>query len=374
MKRGFIVFKGGREYPLPRWIVFLALVYLGLGLDTPLRAVAQDPCEDQRNLTFNCQFDSFSPAPGGTVPQGWWPFVISGRPAFDQASDTPKPPSLRIWSDGEPFVAGIYQEISGIEPGATYEAFIGWAVFQSSGAEMGRAIGIDPGGGTDATASSVIWSQEVWEKKRSNPELRVRVVAEAAKITVFVRINHPRSYGADQAFLDAVTLMRDDSVPIVNVATPTPLPTDTPSLTPTVTSTFMATPPPSSTPVPTNTDVPTSTTIATATEEAPTATATSTATMTVTAWPTGTPTAKATVTATGSAPTTWDLRGNAAEGVAELALAPIPQAALDAASESSSGITGWVLMVARPSWPAFALLAIVGLLGVIAIRHIRSGG
>ena len=210
----------------------------------PPVAGADDPCEDPRNLTYNCQFDSFAPAPGGEVPQGWWPFVLMGHPAFDAASDTPKQPALRIWSDGEAFVAGVYQEIAGIQPAATYEAFIGWAVFQSEGPQMGRSIGIDPGGGTDPSAPSVVWSPEVWEKKRSNPELRVRAVAEGERITVFVRVNHPHTYGADQAFLDAVCLFRDEAVPLAEIApaattTPAPPPTATP-LPPTATAVVVA--------------------------------------------------------------------------------------------------------------------------------------
>jgi len=195
-------------------------------------AQAQDPCEDPRNLTYNCQFDRFSPAPGGEVPEGWWPFVVSGHPAFDLASDTPRYPALRIWSDGEPFVAGIYQEVQGVVPGATYEAFIGWAVFQSQGSQMGRSIGIDPTGGTDPQSSRIIWSEEVWEKKRSNPELRVRAVAQSDKLTVFVRVDHPRTYGADEAFLDAVSLVRDEAVPVVLPATATATATVVPIQTP----------------------------------------------------------------------------------------------------------------------------------------------
>ncbi len=239
---------------------------------------AQDPCEDPRNLTFNCQFDTFAPAPGGEVPTGWWPFVVSGHPAFDAATDTPKLPSLRVWSDGEGFVAGIYQEVTGVEPGATYEAFVGWAVFQSAGSDMGRAIGIDPTGGTDPTADTVVWSPEVWEKKRSNPELRVRAVAQADRITVFVRANNPRSSGADQAFLDAVSLVRDETVAVAPVQAPEPaatteqLPVDTTPATgadapPT------STPPPTVAPAPTETPVPTASATATATT-GPTSTAT----------------------------------------------------------------------------------------------------
>lgn len=275
-------------------LAFIAVVALALLVVTPVGVAAQDPCEDPGNLTFNCQFDTFTAAPGGEVPTGWWPFVISGHPAFDSATDTPKLPSLRVWSDGEAFVAGIYQEVSGVEIGATYEVFVGWAVFQSNGSEMGRAIGIDPGGGTDPTSPAVVWSTEVWEKKRSNPELRVRAVAQADKITVFVRANNPHSSGADQAFFDAVSLIRDVSVPVEapvaveSTSTLVPLPTDTP---------VVAIVEPTSTPVPTATVPPTETATS-----PPTHTATSTTTPTPTV-PPDTPTP----TATRRSPEVWVL-------------------------------------------------------------------
>ena len=260
----------------------------------PRGVLAEDICADPRNKTFNCQFDSFGPAPGGSVPKGWWPFVISGAPAFDQASDTPKPPSLRIWSDGGTFVAGIYQVVRGITPGATYEAFIGWAVFASSGDRMGRVIGIDPRGGTDPTASSIVWSPEVWEKKRSNPELRVRAVAEADSLTVFVRVDHPASYGADQAFLDAVTLVQDDSVPIAPPASATATETSTPVPEPTTVEPTAVVETPTAALPATLSDDP----IASPGTATPSVTATGTPTVTLTPTPSPSPTGTAAATPT----------------------------------------------------------------------------
>jgi hypothetical protein len=306
-------------------------------------AAAQDPCENPGNKTFNCQFDTFTAAPGGEVPEGWWPFVLSGHPAFDAASDTPKFPALRIWADGEGFVAGIYQEVSGVEVGATYEAFVGWAVFQSAGPEMGRAIGIDPTGGTDPQAGSVVWSPEVWEKKRTNPELRVRAVAQSDRITVFVRVNNPRTYGADQAFLDAVSLIRDEPVPVVP---PAEIPTDTPvpepelPPDPTATPVLESAPAPDPTatavPVPTDTPVPT----ATATETAvPTPTATDTPEPTATSTPSPVP---PTATRVQPSPEVWVL---ASASPAALATAPFSTPAAARANVSGGG-NAWMLVTA----------------------------
>lgn len=353
----------------------------------PLPAAAQDPCEDAENLTINCQFDTFSAAPGGYVASGWWPFVIFGHPAFDQSSESPKQPAQRIWSDGEGFVAGIYQTVSGVTPGATYQAYIGWFVFQSTGPEMGRSIGIDPTGGTDPTSAAIVWSPEVWEKKRLAPELVARAVAQADTITVFVRVNHPKTYGADQAFLDAVSLVLDPSVPPLVVApaeTPTAWPTDTPVATATqvaATATqVVATAPAAPTPTPSEARE-------AAADGAPVAAGTSTLTPGTTstlamtlarpAASTGTPSPTATAIATSTpgptatplpAVTTWDVRGGT--GVAELAFAPGSVAASSPdAAEAPSADAPWAVPLG---------LGLVGLCGVgVAVRRCagsRKGG
>ncbi|MHB0875184.1 MAG: hypothetical protein ACYC5O_03960 [Anaerolineae bacterium] len=353
-----------------RWLGFLGWLYVVVAL-LPLPAAAQDPCENAGNLTFNCQFTSFGEAPGGQVAQGWWPYVTSGHPAFDQSTESPLAPAQRIWSDGEGFVAGIYQQVSGITPGATYQAYIGWFVFQSSGPEMGRSIGIDPNGGTDPNSAAVVWSPEVWEKKRLAPELVVRAVAAADRVTVFLRVNHPKTYGADQAFLDAVSLARDDSVPVVSAppaATETPLPTATPAAT--------------ETPLPTATAMPTDTPVAppTATEAPPTSTAvptastastTSTTTVaapTATAEPTSTTTRTPTATATTAAPaaTAWDLRGGT--GVAQMAFVPAaaPQPLPAAAAVAAGG--------SRAMWPYVLISLTLVSAAVYGLARFSAGG
>jgi len=345
-----------------RLIVAALAALLGV-LACPGLAAAQDPCEDPRNLTFNCQFDSFTAAPGGEVPTGWWPFVVSGHPAFDPATDTPKQPSLRVWSDGEGFVAGVYQEVRGVQVGATYEAFIGWAVFQSAGSEMGRAIGIDPTGGTDATSASVVWSTEVWEKKRSNPELRVRAVAQADKITVFVRANNPRSSGADQAFLDAVSLVRDESVPLEAPAI-APEPTDTPA--PEATAT-----PPEPAPEPTPTPTPADTVVEPAPTDSPTPPAPPTAMPAPTDTPVPTATSAPGPTDTPLPPTATATRRSAevwvlATAPVELATVPVP-GSFTVVEQSALAIEG----------PAVLLAGVVAAGGVaIGLRRTRrrSGG
>jgi len=247
------------------------LLFFGLWFLQASPAGADSPCDDPDNLTFNCDFDNFVPTPAGLVPEGWWPFVLMGHPAFDNMCDSPRCPALRIWSDGEHFTAGIYQQVPNVQPGVAYLARLGWAVFASpsDGPNIERKVGIDPYGGTDPTSPNIVWSPSVWEKKRVSPELQVSAVAQNTVITVFVWVHNPITHGADQVFLDAVSLVVDPNQPP---------PTPTPSPTPTALPTFTATPMPSPTFTPTFTPT-------------PSPTATSTPTVTFTPTPTSSPTA-----------------------------------------------------------------------------------
>src|SRR5437899_6252077 len=76
---------------------------------------AGDLCATAGNLTVNCRFDTFKSfyngTYGGRVGTGWNAFVISGRPDFtDAGCDSPDCPAQRIWSDGETWDAGIFQQ------------------------------------------------------------------------------------------------------------------------------------------------------------------------------------------------------------------------------------------------------------------------
>ena len=50
------------------------------------------------------------------VPEGWAPFVLSGDLTFMQDNDTVwGAPALRMWSNGDTFVAGIYTQVGGLD-------------------------------------------------------------------------------------------------------------------------------------------------------------------------------------------------------------------------------------------------------------------
>ena len=257
---------------------FVCMFGAGL-LCWPSVAGARNPCLEEGNLTQNCGFDAFVDDWVGEkryqIPTAWWYFVLAGHPDYRPADDTYwGAPSLWLLTDGEPFTAGIYQQIA-VTPGVVYLADIGWAAVSQPDFE--RKLGLDPTGGTDPSAPSVIWGPSDWATSRW-PDLTVSARATGPSMTVFVWVHHPRAYGQDWVFLDAVGLWPDPNQP---AATVTPMP----SLTPTPR-------PPTRTPVLVR-PTPTATASATST---PTATPTDTATATPSATPTATPTTTSTPT------------------------------------------------------------------------------
>jgi hypothetical protein len=274
-------------------------------------ALAQDdPCGPD-NLIGNCRFDSFTGEPPRQVPTGWAPFVVAGDPTFMQDSDTYfGPPSLRMWSNGGTFTAGIFTQVAGVQPGATYAASWGWGG-PNDPDTFGRKLGIDPTGGTDPLSPNVIWGPLHYGPGRflnypgpysqDNPNVGVAAVAQSPAITVFVWVEHPRSTGDNLIYIDQVGLRLDSSAaplpptPAPPTAAP---PTATPPPAParaaaTATATFTSTATPTASP--TATATPTASPTATAT---PTSTPSPTATSSPTATPTASPTLALRPTAT----------------------------------------------------------------------------
>jgi hypothetical protein len=242
------------------WLAVTALLAWRVG-GGPATAVDHNPCDVPGNLTYNCNFDAFSDhTQGGAIkqiPDGWWFFVLMGDPEFRPSVDTYwGAPSQEIWSDGQPFTAGLYQQVT-VQPGVFYRAEIGWAA--PTKPDFERRLGLDPTGGSDPMAPTVLWGPSTWEVA-AWPDLSFGTWATGPTMTLFVWVHHPNTHGVDQVFLDAVGLAPDASVP---PATATPLP---PSPTPTRV-------PPSPTPVP----------------PSPTATTPPTPTATTTPSPTATP-------------------------------------------------------------------------------------
>jgi hypothetical protein len=262
----------------------------------PLIAEGQfnpDLCEDPANLLPNCGFSE------GMEP--WVTFVEGGNPSITWANDPTSChainiPCIRLASEN-PFVGGIYQQVSGLTPGVTYHTNVTLLWMNSlnkTDRVMGRKIGIDPTGGTNPQSPDIVWSGELWgteEQKISvtQSKLYTSAVAQGDTVTIFVRIDAPREVqgvtwpGVDELWIDDVGMVAGEET--APTAAPQP-PTDTPAPPTPIPEPPTNTPqPPPETPVVTPTVELTATTPITPTAT-PTSTPTATATPTVTPTPT----------------------------------------------------------------------------------------
>ena len=197
---------------IKRIMAALLLLLALLSLAAELTQAARSNCLDEDNLTTNCDMDTFSDHSSGNdiriVADGWWFWVEEGNPAFDVGQDSTDPPSQRIWSDGGNFRAGIYQQVSNLTPGATYIAGANWLPYTSPDGSIMRQLGLDPTGGTEPNAATVLWGPEDWKFSRFT-DLEQTAVATGTSMTIFIRVYNPVSHGADQIFIDTAWMKQD---------------------------------------------------------------------------------------------------------------------------------------------------------------------
>jgi hypothetical protein len=234
-------------------------------------------------LIPNCDFEQFA----GDLPEGWSTQVLSGQVGFRPVTGTASHSayggsSLLLASDGA-YVATIFTQVGGLQPGTAYKASIGWGAPAPPTDSFGRQLGIDPTGGTDANSPNVIWGPMHWGDGRGlnwpPPDVNIDVsaVALSPTITLFVKVDHNRPVQNSMIFLDAVSLFVDPVQP----PPPTVPPTVTPLPRPVARIAAAKTAPPTASPTQTATATPTIT-------STPSPTATPTVTYTPTATPTST--------------------------------------------------------------------------------------
>jgi hypothetical protein len=148
-----------------------------------------------------------------------------------------------IWSSYD-FDAGIYQQVDGLTIGQDYAFEVAMASFwRGSGypitdGKMKKCIGIDPYGGTDPTAGTVIWDWDNCDTTdKTWPYLDMAATAQATTMTLFVRIQSPENNSFNHtdlnyAFVDdgrmalaptvllSVPVVSDDSIDLEWSATP----------------------------------------------------------------------------------------------------------------------------------------------------------
>lgn len=149
------------------------------------------------------------------VANNWNPWIDWGTPQF-KPSDFEKiegDSCQQIWSDGISFGGGIYQQITGCVVSRDYQA-MAWfmSMYGPDGPfyynKIGQKIGIDPYGGTDRNAGTIIWSGEDF-CDRTWREISVVAKAQSSTITVFLKVNDSWAGQNCRSFFDYVRLNGD---------------------------------------------------------------------------------------------------------------------------------------------------------------------
>ncbi len=209
------------------------------------------------NAGFECAA-GFEPQSGinGRVPSGWTALLLDGNPTLDStrvhfagscdgsgfierlagedslvflSEDIETPPA-----PGKPFDAVVYQQVQ-VTPGVAY-SLSGWMVSLCGGSAMPndcpagytmtKMLGIDPRGGADPQAESVIWvadSRNFTESRWAN--LRLSATAHGDVITLFVRVRSPFRWHGSHAFVDAISLVAAPTADFVGALAAAPVET-----------------------------------------------------------------------------------------------------------------------------------------------------
>ncbi|MCX6031284.1 MAG: hypothetical protein NT169_18550 [Chloroflexi bacterium] len=207
------------------------------------------------NSGFECAA-GFEPQPGvnGLVPSGWTALLLDGNPTLDStrvhfagscdgsgfieriagedslaflSEDIETPPA-----PGKPFDAVVYQQVQ-VTPGVAY-SLSGWMVSLCGGSAMPndcpagytmtKMLGIDPSGGADPQAESVVWvedSRNFTESRWAN--LRLSATAQGEVSTIFVRVRSPFRWHGAHAFADAISLVAAPSADFVGALAAAPV-------------------------------------------------------------------------------------------------------------------------------------------------------
>ncbi len=138
-----------------------------------------------------------------------------------------------LFSD-QPFEAGLYQQVSGLTPGVGYgfnapvtSVYRSSALPRSDG-KIFKQVGLDPTGGTDPDAPTVVWSALDGTDRGWRLHLRAAAFAEGGTVTAFVRVISPEPAGPwpylNQSWLDSALLAQTP-----HVRATSPLTTSTPT-------------------------------------------------------------------------------------------------------------------------------------------------
>jgi hypothetical protein len=123
----------------------------------------------------------------------------------------------------KPYTAGLLQRVTGLTPGMGYGFHAAMlTIYQTSAppavdGTMIKQVGIDPTGGTDPQAPTVVWSEpDDHDEGPWDVERRTAVFGESTAMTVFIRVISPYGSGGlpylNYSFLDSAILAQTPAV------------------------------------------------------------------------------------------------------------------------------------------------------------------
>ncbi|GAB4474836.1 MAG: hypothetical protein Kow00124_15240 [Anaerolineae bacterium] len=221
-----------------------ALYAIGGALIVALMLTAQlalgAPVAQSGNLLQNPSFEGqvYDAYGGGTaiIPLGWEPFYRDTRPNYEMELHPPHVRtgtySARFYTAYSVHDAGLLQQVQNVTPGATYR-FSAWVLAWStenpvvdtpSTSTMETLVGIDPNGGKDPWAASVVWGSN--RTMDAFTQIVVEAKANASTITVFLRAKPDWPVARNDTFWDDAELIQTAG-PAVTQTAPTQAPATT---------------------------------------------------------------------------------------------------------------------------------------------------
>jgi hypothetical protein len=180
---------------------------------------------DGRPLQVAAGWERFWRAGSGWTEPFWMDARVFGAGGWVERIDGSTSQSL---FSGQPFDAGIYQQVSGLTPGRGYGFNAPVAsLFRTTAPPQEpvhgvilKRVGLDPTGGTNPDAATVIWSEPDGTDRTWRIHLRTAAFAEASTVTVFVRVTNLQAAGLpylNQSWIDSAILAQ---TPYVKATSP----------------------------------------------------------------------------------------------------------------------------------------------------------
>ncbi len=226
----------------------IAVILLGLSPRETAHAFPEGCGTHPANLIRNGSMAPGHDTAFGFVSNEWEPFVFSGTPPRFEWVDNEKwdaNGSQYFWSDGTPFDAGISQTVGGLQTGVFYRFRIGYSharldpgtATNDVHPAMGRQVGVDPLGGTDAHSPNVIWGPALFNSGAgmNPPDLTMTFAARADRATIYFRGIFKGAAGRAKVWFDVACMEPLSDLPAATPppATAIPAPTARPNSTPT---------------------------------------------------------------------------------------------------------------------------------------------